>query len=204
MRTRAVIAGIAVILAGCQATATPSVASLAASSTPAIAIATASPTAPPVATPRPTPKPTPVPVPPKPTGVKSHYESEAICGSDPRDMCAVGDTIFKVSWEAPRTKGVEIRVYGVTTCFGKDSGGAKIDGNCLREHMALPSSLRVLLAKVPASKGRVTWRMDPGESGLAQTRDGVPVYSIVLAAYDANGGHSIFAIADAGDWRLDY
>jgi hypothetical protein len=117
-------------------------------------------------------------------------------------MCAVGDTIFKASWESPRTKGVEIRVYGVTTCFGEDSNGAKIDGNCLREHIALPSSIRVLLAKVPASKGKVTWRMYPGGRGLAETRDRVGVYSIVLAAYNREGGHSIFVIADAGDRRI--
>lgn len=129
-------------------------------------------------------------------------ESEAICGDDPGEMCAVGDSIFRVSWEAPRTKGVEIRAYGVTTCFAEDVTGRRIDGRCLREHIALPSSVRVLLAKAAASKGKVTWRMDPGSAGLAQTRDGVPVHSIVLAAYNADGEHSIFAIADAGDWRL--
>jgi hypothetical protein len=169
--------------------------------TPSPLTAVASPS--PVATPRPTPKPTPVPVPPKPSGVKLHEESEGFCDDQaPGDTCAIGDSIFRLSWQAPRTKGIEIRVYGVTTCFGKDSSGKRIDGHCLREHTALPSSMRVLLAKVPASKGKVTWRMDPGR-GLAETRGGVRVYSIVLAAYSAVGGHSIFVIADAGDWRLD-
>jgi hypothetical protein len=41
--------------------------------------------------------------------------------------------------------------------------------------------------------------MDPGP-GFAATRDGVAVHSFVLAAYNAEGGHSIFAIADAGDY----
>ena len=138
-------------------------------------------------------------MPPKPTGVKLDYEIEAICGDNPEDTCAVGDFIFTLSWKAPRTKGVEMRVYGVTTCFGQDGNRAVIDGHCLREHTALPSSVRVLLAKVPTSKGKVTWRMDPGQ-GLAATRDGVPVHSVVLAAYNATGEHSIFAIADAGDY----
>ena len=203
MRNRAAaIAILCAVVAACESTAMPSVAPLPASSMPAIADATESPDTPAVATPKATrtPKPTPLPVPPKPTGVKSHYESEAICGPDTRDTCAVGDTIFKVSWEAPRTRGLEIRAFGVTTCFGEDSSGAKIDGHCLREHTALPSSTRVLLAKAPASKGKVTWRMAPGQ-GPAETRDGVAVYSIVLAAYNREGGHSIFAIADAGDWR---
>jgi hypothetical protein len=202
MRNGAVVlALLAAIVAGCEATSTPSVAPVLPSSTPATALATASPAAPAVATPQPTPKPTPLAVPAKPTGVKLRLEIEGICG-DPGDTCAIGDSIFRLSWTAPRTKGVEIRVYGVTTCFGEDSNGTRIDGHCLREHTALPSSVRVLLAKAPASKGKVTWRMDPGERGLAQTRDGVPIHAIVLSAYNAEGGHSIFAIADAGDRRL--
>jgi len=167
---------------------------------PSPVAATATPSAPsPTPVARPTLKPTPLAVPPRPTGVKLHEESEAICGDDPREMCAIGDSIYTVSWKAPRTKGVEIRVYGVTTCFGVDGSGRMIDGDCLRQHTEVPASVRVLLAKAPASKGKVTWRMEPAQS-LAQTRDGVPVYSFVLATYNAEGGHSIFAIADAGDY----
>jgi len=131
--------------------------------------------------------------------VKLEYESEAVCGEDPQDTCAIGDTITTLSWNAPRTKGVEIRVYGVTTCFGEDASGRPIDGHCLRAHTALPGSVRVLLAKEPASKGKVTWRMAPGAS-LGEVGDGVPIHSIVLAAYNSAGEHSIYAIADAGDY----
>ena len=154
----------------------------------------------PTPTKTPRPKPTPLPVPSKPTGVRSDYEDEAICDDRaPEDTCAIGDTIFTVTWKAPRTNGLVIRVYGVTTCFGTDSTQTVIDGACLREHTPLPSSVRVLVAKVPASKGKVTWRMDPGE-GLAATRHGVTIHSIVLAAYNADGAHSTFAIADPGDY----
>jgi hypothetical protein len=138
-------------------------------------------------------------VPPKPSGVKLHEVTEGICSDDPGELCGIGDSTYTVTWKAPRTKGIEMRVYGATTCFGADSSGTMIDGYCLREHTALPASVRVLLAKAPASKGKVTWRMGAAQS-LGATRDGVPVYSFVLAAYNAEGGHSIFAIADAGDY----
>jgi hypothetical protein len=199
-----------VVLAACGAGAAPApsivqpvsprVATTPAVATPAATFAADRPSAPsPTPTARSTPKPTPLPVPPKPTGVKLEEEIEAICGDDPREMCAIGDSTYTLSWKAPRTKGVEIRVYGVTTCFGADSSGTMIDGHCLREHTALPSSVRVLLAKAPASKGKVTWRMSPG-AGFAETLDGVPVHSLVVATYNAEGGHSTFAVADAGDY----
>jgi hypothetical protein len=72
-----------------------------------------------------------------------------------------------------------------------------IDRHCLREHTTLPGSVRVLLAKASASKGKVTWRLAPGGG---ETFDGVPVQSVVIAAYNAAGGHSIFTIVDAGDY----
>jgi hypothetical protein len=113
-------------------------------------------------------------------------------------MCSIDEQVVTVSWKQPRTKGVQIRVYGVTECFGTDSRGRVIDGDCLRPHTALPASVRVLLAKVPASKGKVTIRMVPSASGLADTRGGREVYSFVLAAYNADGAHSTFAIAATG------
>ena len=202
MRDRAAVAALlCAFLAGCEATAKPSASLILTSPTPVIAVGTASPTTSAVATPRPTP--TPVPVLPKPIGVKLRFEeTESECGDPPvpGDTCAIGDSIYTLSWKAPRTKGVEIRIYGVTTCFGEDSSGTKIDGHCLREHTALPSSIRVLLATARASKGKVTLRLDSG-GGLAYPRHSKRVRSIVLAAYGAEGGHSIFVIADAGDRR---
>jgi len=153
-------------------------------------------------TPRPSPKATskPVPVPPRPTGVKLHEEIEVIEGG-PGELDGIGDSTFTASWTKPRTKGVEIRVYGVTTCFGADGNGRMIDGYCLRKHTDLPSSVRMLLAEAPASTGSVTWRMAQGEV-LAETLDGVPVYSFVVAAYNAEGKHSMFTIVATGEYCL--
>ena len=110
-------------------------------------------------------------------------------------MCSIDAEVVTVSWKAPRTQGVEVRVYGITKCLGTDSDGAMIDGRCLREHTTLPSSVMTLLARVPASKGKVTLSMIPSGSGLADTARGETVYSIVLAAYNSAAEHSIFAIA---------
>ena len=38
-------------------------------------------------------------------------------GDDPQDTCAIADLVYTLSWKAPRMEAVEIRVYGVTTCF---------------------------------------------------------------------------------------
>jgi hypothetical protein len=163
--------------------------------------ATPSPTAEP--TPRPTPKPTPVPVPPKPSGLE--YSVQDLSDNCPpaqparegEDVatCSIDERVVTVSWKAPRTQGVEVQVYGVTKCLGTDSDGVMIDGRCLREHTALPSSVMTLLARVPASKGKVTLSMIPSGSGLADTARGKGVYSIVLAAYNSAAQPSIFAIA---------
>ncbi len=172
--------------------------------TPAPTISVASPS---LATPKPTPEPTPMPTakptpgptpkqtPPKPTGVTFDWESESICDSGPEGLCEVSGFKDTVSWSAPRAKGVEIRVYGVTKCFSDDVNGAIIDGWCLREHTVLPSSMRVLLAKAPASKGSVTWRMYQPLTTADGSEEGDRVYSIVLAAYGADGEPSTFAIA---------
>jgi hypothetical protein len=158
-----------------------------------------SPTAEP--TPRPTPKATPVPVPPKPSGLGysvedlSDYCPPAQGGGSGVATCSIDERVVTVSWKAPRMQGVEVRVYGVTKCLGTDSDGLMIDGRCLREHTALPSSAMTLLAKVPASKGKVTLSMIPSGGGLADTARGKEVYSIVLAAYNSAAQHSVFAIA---------
>ena len=117
MRTRvAVLAILCAVLVGCDAAATPSASPAAASSAPAIALASPSPAAPAVATPkptpRPTPKPTPVPVPPKPTGVK--FDQDTKCLDAGCNRARITQTVL---WRAPRKKGVEIRVYGVTECL---------------------------------------------------------------------------------------
>jgi hypothetical protein len=209
-RRAAVVALVAIALAACTAapgagpvepttsgtsptaatqpveTATPSAAP---GTTPA---PEATPTSTPEPTPKPTPEPTPVPVPPKPTGISFSY----CCGLG-------GDGRSGVSWTKPRTKGIEIRVYGVTRCFPADGGA---DESCIRPNTALPGAIRILLASAPASKGGVTWVQGETDTGDCAyefvSQDGTTFYSVVLAAYGASG-HSKFAIADPGWYNIE-
>lgn len=165
---------------------------------PSAVAASATPSAPsptPAATP--TPKSTPLPVPSKPSGLE--FETPCLLDCDPDDL---GN--YRLTWKAPRTKGVEIRVYGVTKCFRTDDP----EGECLRVHTAVPDDIRVLLAKGPASKGVLDLDIDGPEDAdqteegcttFLRTEAGTKFYSIVVAAYDANG-HSIFAIANPGGY----
>lgn len=204
---RILAAGImAVALAACAAGGPPPsaapTASGAATAIPAatqVPTATMGPTQPPTAAPR-EPTPTSLPLPPKPSGLRIHEEMEAVCDpDDPATMCGIGDSTFTLRWKTPRMKGVEVRVYGVRTCFGADDDGRMVDGWCLREHTALPPSSRVLLAKAPASRGQVTFRLAQGPHWYA-TAARVEVYAFVVAAFRADGGHSVFAIADRGPY----
>ena len=205
---RAVLAAIlAGVLAACGAGAGPSTAP-AAPATPneTIIPAAASPTE--TATPvspspspaqRPTPEPTPVPVPPKPTAVKFDEQVKEL--ADGRHSIT-----YTVKWGAPRAKNVEIRVYGVTECLARPAPLPAVadSGPCLVEHTLLPASVLKRLATAPASDGAVSWtwtgdlpECDVGWHGMGQ---GESLYSAVaLAAYGASG-HSIFAIAQPGEW----
>ena len=149
---------------------------------------TAAPTPSPTATPTVVPitRPTQLPVPPKPSGIDFSY----CCGLG-------GDGVSTVFWQKPRTKGVEVRAYGVTACLPGDLS----DETCLRERTTLPEGVGVLLAKGPASAGSLSWQQGEGdgEGCVAEylTEKGSPFYSVVVAAYNASG-HSVFAIADEG------
>jgi hypothetical protein len=116
---------------------------------------------------------------------------------------SVAEITQTVTWRAPRSEGVEIRVYGVTECIAEPSNPAPdTSGPCLVEHTPLPASVRTLLASAPASDGVVswTWSEETGcNIGLAFDPDGPMYHSVVLAAYSASG-HSIFAIAEPGGW----
>ena len=201
---RAVI--VAGAIAACQASVAPSTAPIAtqiatsASTTP---IATSNPeptvtprSASPSPTPRPNPTPTPIPVPPKPTGVAF---AEKRAGDDPPTT----KITQIVTWGAPRSEGVEIRVYGVTECLARPaSPSPDTRGPCLLERTPLPASVRTLLATAPASDGVASWTWTGTfdcEIGLAYDPRGPAYHSIVLAAYSAPG-HSIFAIAVPGAW----
>lgn len=145
---------------------------------------------------RPSPNLTPDPVPPKPTGVSF---GEQRVGDDPTST----EITQTVRWRAPRSEGVEIRIYGVTDCVAKPANPSPdTHGPCLVEHTPLPASVRTLLATAPASRGIVSWTWTGTfdcELGLAYDPRGPAYHAVVLAAYHASD-HSIFAIAEAGGW----
>jgi hypothetical protein len=148
----------------------------------------------------PPPSPTPDSVPPKPTGATFHEEVECLDAE-----CSEAETTQTVTWRTPRTKGITIRVYGVTECLARPAHpkpGAS--GPCLVTHTPLPASVRTLLAKAPASAGKVSWSwtQETGcDIGLFGSDPGGPPYvAVVLAAYSA-AGQSIFTIAEPGGWR---
>ena len=185
----------------------PSPRSIASASTaPSAASAGASPSASalpslaPTASPRssaPSAKPTPIPEPPKPSGVSF---DERVAG-DADEYATVTQT---VRWKAPRSKGVEIRVYGVTTCLARPANPTPgSSGPCLVEHTPLPASVRTLLATAPASAGAASWSWSGtfgcGEPNPGYDPNGPAYFAVVLAAYNASG-QSIFAIAEPGGW----
>ena len=202
-RPATVVAILSVILAACGAGARTT-ASMLVSPDPSLGpsslaketpsptlLSTPTPAATPEPTPKPSPKSTTVPVPPKPSGL----------GYDPPSELE-GGGLVRLTWQAPRTRGVEIRVYGVTRCL-------PARGACLQEHTALPDDIRVLLTKAPASKGRVTWYQSWGDwvpieddpdwacTTAYLSENGTPFNSVVVAAYSTSG-HSKFAIVDPG------
>lgn len=204
VRRRAVLAAIlGIVLSACGTSGVHSAPRVALSTDPPDVMftpAAASPTPP--ATPEPTPKPkptsTPVPVPPKPTGVTFDEETRSI---DDGQFAEVTQT---VTWGAPRSEGVEIRVYGVTECIAEPADPAPgTDGPCLVVQTPLPASVRRLLATAPASDGAVSWTWteeggcDP--SPFRSAPNGPTYHAVVLAAYGPSG-HSTFAVAEPGGW----
>jgi len=147
---------------------------------------------------RPAAEPTPVPVPPKPTGVK--FDERRRLGPDPSST----EITQTVTWAAPQSEGVEIRVYGVTKCIAEPANPSPdTSGSCLVEHTPLPGSVLTLLATAPASEGHVSWTwtgtFDCEGPGPAYDPRGPGYHAVVIAAYSASG-HSIFAIAEPGRW----
>jgi hypothetical protein len=143
-------------------------------------------------TPRPSPTPKPLAVPPAPSRAtfKITYPSETT-------------NKMTVTWTGPRSKGIEIRVYGVTACIAMPRSPSEgSDGPCLVEHTPLPDWVRKLIAKAPASNGKVSWTWPNWEdigSSVAMSPDGTAYEAIVIAAYN-KAGHSKFIIVNAGSW----
>jgi hypothetical protein len=120
-------------------------------------------------------------------------------GSDPGGAGYDTRVTVTIRWKELAPKGTEIRVYGVTKCFAPPEGGP-----CLVEHTPLPASVRELIARAPASKGRVSWTWPNWEDvGGAVMAHGSTYYeAVVIAAYNANG-HSKFIIVESGQWCPD-
>lgn len=182
------------IAAACTSAATPAP-DITPAASPSVTITPASPS--PSATPS-TTEPMAVPVPPKPTGVTFDEETRLIGNGQ------FGQVTQTVTWGAPRSEGVEVRVYGVIECIAEPADPAPgTNGPCLVEHTPLPESVRRLLATAPASDGAVSWTWteeggcDPNPFKSAP--DGTRYHAVVLAAYAATG-NSIFAIAEPGRW----
>jgi hypothetical protein len=205
-KRRAASLFLAMMLAACaDAPASPTPAGSPSAPTP-ITITTSGPTITPPAlpaatipTPRPTPKPTPATVPPKPTGA-TFYEVVKCLDAE----CSEAETTQTVTWRTPRTKGITIRVYGVTECLARPAHpkpGAS--GPCLVTHTLLPASVRRLLAKTPALAGKSSWswttQIGCDISPFSSRPGGPPYDAVVLAAYNASG-QSIFTIAEPGQW----
>src|SRR4051794_39172916 len=173
-------------------TASASPSPLAVAATPSARRATPAPPTP-RPTPHPTPTPTPLAVPGPPSGA-----TFTITPSGTKNK-------MTVTWKAPRGAGTEIQVFGVTECMAMPPDvdpGVWQEGPCLVEDAPLPASVRKLIAKAPASSGKVTWtwpRWDDIESPLALIYDGTIYEALVIAAY-SSAGQSKFIIVDRGYW----
>ena len=112
-------------------------------------------------------------MPPKPSGVTFDEKRKG----DDAPSTKITQT---VKWAAPRSEGVEIRVYGVTECIAKPANPSPdTHGPCLVEHTPLPASVRKLLATAPASDGVVSWTWTgtfdcEDLAGIRPSRAGVP------------------------------
>lgn len=157
-------------------------------------------------TPRPTPKATTAPPPPKPTGVKFVEEDAKCLDGNEDEGCSRYKRTQTVLWKAPRTKGVEIRVFGVTECLARpEHPKPGAHGPCLVKGTNLPSSIRTLLAKAPASAGWVSWSWTEEDEGcnpsdaVGTAPDGRGFDAVVVQAFNATD-RSSFAIAEPGGW----
>jgi hypothetical protein len=200
---------LGVILTACSPGAQPTPSSAVVTdptSAPAVAEATTDPVAPspttspsPMATPKPTP--TPVTVPPKPSGVTFGVSAREIKHGDDYELT------YTVTWRKPRTNDVEIRVYGVLGCLSMpDDMPYNSSGPCLVKGTTLPKGALKLIGTAKASEHVVSWKArsswggcDIAEYFLGPNKESYS--AIVLAAYNP-AGHSVFAIAEPGEWWM--
>ncbi len=215
MRVCVAVAMLGVVLVGCNGAAAPSVPFSASSSATALAIATLTPTptaAPPVtASPRPKPSPTPAGPPPPPKAVTISRKG-CYTGPNP-DGVPPGTCTTTITWKKVGTKGTEIKVYGVTGCLSATEQPG--DGSCLVRNTPVPKSVRKLIARAPASDGKVSWTGPawqdvisndtggPRYEAIGVDRHGDDIYFAIVVTASNEEGNSRFIIADAGTWCYD-
>jgi hypothetical protein len=131
-------------------------------------------------------------------------------GDDPSDAELFYTTTYELTWQTPRTDGVEIRVWGITECLSAPaSPKPNTSGPCIVKDTRLSKSVETLIAAAPASAGRVTWtwRSYGGCDtydfiGNADAPEGKGmIFGIVVGAYSTSG-QSVFAIAYPGGWAM--
>jgi hypothetical protein len=215
MRVAVAVAILGVILVGCGGAAPPSASISASSSTTPQAIVTpsvshsTSPRA--TATPLATPRPTTVAPPALPKAVTITRHG-CYTGPNP-DGVPPGTCTTTLTWKRVPTEGTEIEVYGVIGCLSRTERAG--DGSCLVVGTAVPTSARKLIARVPASKGTVSWTgpawLDvidtdtggPRNQAIGVDRHGDDIYFAIVVSASNEAGHSKFVIADAGTWCYD-
>ncbi len=204
---------LALAFAGCQAGAEPasatrSVAPSASADQPVTSFGpTIGPTSEPAATPTiaptsPAPTPsrtasptvTPIPAPtiavvteppPAPTGV-------ALAQEDGPDASGLVVRQYTISWEAPLTSGVTIRIYGVTKCLNPPTSTGV---PCVVDGMKLPASARTVVGRGPAEEGAASWRWPMAEvDGPVLAWDGEQSYYAFVVAAVNDAGRSPFVV----------
>jgi hypothetical protein len=106
-----------------------------------------------------------------------------------------GTDTYTVSWDAPQTPGMEIRVSGLTKCLSNVMGQP-----CIQRHMTLPPGTLKLIERAPSSKGSVSWTWPSSEV----TGDWVAIhgsdtyYAVLVGAYN-DAGQSRLIIANSAN-----
>ena len=206
-RRMALTAWLAIVIAGCTGgsalTAEPAASQAVLEvegSEPATASSASEAT--PEPTPERTPKATPLPVPAKPTGVafREHIGRETDGG--------YATISQRVTWKAPRTTGVEIRVYGVTKCLAEPDPAptGPACGPCLVKGTKLPALRPHAAGNSPRVRRRRPVALDRADRlqrfrpRVRQRRPGDLRHR--ACGLQRLGQSSTFAIAEPGGWYI--
>ncbi len=123
--------------------------------------------------------------PPAPSGVTLD-ESE---GTDATGLVVQR---FTVTWSAPLTPGVTIRVYGITRCLNPPTSTGV---PCVTDGMKLPASARTVLARAHAVDGTASWSWPLADvDGPVLAWDGKRSYYAFVIAGSNDAGRSPFVV----------